>query len=352
VKTPSKISLAFDNSSEQRPLLIAGPCSAETEEQVLATARGLAATGRADIFRCGIWKPRTRPGDFEGVGEDGLGWLQRVREETGLPVMVEVAMPSHVEKCLAAGIDRLWIGSRTIVNPFSVGELALALKGTGAELFIKNPVSPDLRLWIGAIERMKKQGISKLRAVHRGFVVPNPGPYRNAPLWHLPLELRKTFPDLPIIGDPSHICGGRELLTAVSQHALDLDFDGLMIESHIRPANALTDSEQQITPGEFNDLVNNLDFSASASKLQPLDILREEIDRLDDELIAVLAARMKVSGEIGEVKKQFDMRILDADRWEQVIRDRLLKADLSGLDRDFLKAVMEEIHKHSQRRQK
>jgi len=342
----------FDSSGKQRPLLIAGPCSAETEEQVLATARGLAATGRVDIFRCGIWKPRTRPGDFEGVGEDGLGWLQQVREETGLPVMVEVAMPSHVERCLEAGIDRLWIGSRTIVNPFSVGELALALKGTGAELFIKNPVSPDLRLWIGAIERMKKQGISKLRAVHRGFVVPNPGPYRNAPLWHLPLELRKTFPDLPIIGDPSHICGSRTLLGAVSQHALDLGYDGLMIESHIRPASALTDSEQQITPGELRDLVNNLDFSTGASKLQPLDILREEIDLLDDELIAVLAARMKVSGEIGKLKGELNLGVVDLERWEKVLRDRLQKAGLAGLDRDLLKAVLEQIHKHSQRRQK
>ena len=333
-------------------MLIAGPCSAESEKQVLETARGIASLGRVDIFRCGIWKPRTRPGEFQGAGEKGLAWLRRVREETGLAVMVEVARAEHVEKCLAAGIGIMWIGSRTIVSPFAVEEIARALEGSDATVFVKNPVSPDLALWLGALERLEMHGIRKLAAVHRGFSVPGPGPYRNAPLWHLPLEFMERRPDIPMIGDPSHICGSRELLAAVARQSLDLGYHGLMIESHITPESALTDRGQQITPAALGELMEQVDAAVESPGNPSLDALRAEIDRLDDELIAVLAQRMAVSEKIGRLKKGLRMDIIDPQRWEEVLRDRLMKGELSGLDRDFLQSILKEIHNQSRSQQK
>jgi 3-deoxy-7-phosphoheptulonate synthase len=336
---------------QERPLLIAGPCSAETIDQVMETAKGLASLGKVDIFRCGIWKPRTRPNEFEGVGDKGLEWLKQAREETGLPVMVEVARPCHVEKCLEAGIDMMWLGSRTIVNPFSVEEIAVALEGSGSIIFLKNPVNPDIKLWLGAFERLEQHGVHKLAAIHRGFSVPNPGAYRNAPLWNLYSEFMRQRPGTPIIGDPSHICGGRELLARVSRQALDLGYQGLMIESHIRPEKALTDRQQQITPSELGKLLDTLDLTQRVAQVSPLEALRAEIDRLDDDLLAALAGRMAVSEKIGRLKKELGLNVEDAERWEAVLKDRLLKADLSGLDRGFLKDILEEIHKQSIKKQ-
>jgi chorismate mutase len=241
----------------------------------------------------------------------------------------------------------MWLGSRTIVNPFSVQEVAEALKGSDARVFIKNPVSPDLELWLGAFKRLEQQGIDKLAAIHRGFSLPNPGPYRNAPLWYLPQELKKHRPDIPLIGDPSHICGSRELLASVSQQALDLGYEGLMIESHISPDKALTDREQQVTPEELGELLKKLNLSTKIKGTPSLEALRSEIDRLDDELIAVLAQRMALSENIGKWKKALKMDILDKERWEKVLRDRLLKADLAGLDSDFLRSILEKIHEQS-----
>ena len=334
-----------------RPFIISGPCSAETREQVLATARQLAATGVVNVLRAGIWKPRTRPGHFEGAGEDGLAWLMEAKAETGLPVATEVATARHVELCLKAGVDVLWIGARTTVNPFSVQEIADALRGVDVPVLVKNPVNPDLELWIGALERINKAGITRLAAIHRGFSAFEKGPFRNAPLWDLAIDLKTRLPELPMICDPSHICGARDLIPFIAQKALDLDMAGLMIESHIHPDAAWSDAKQQVTPLALRTLVNGL------VKRQPeinraeneniLNQLREQIDRLDDEIMQRLAERMKISRRIGTFKKENNITILQVSRWEEIIHTRLAVGLAMGLTEGFSRDLLKLIHQES-----
>jgi chorismate mutase len=338
---------------KQQPLVIAGPCSAESEEQVMETARELAKLPQVAAFRCGIWKPRTRPGDFEGRGEKALYWLERVKAEIRLPVCVEVGMPSHVEMCIKHGIDILWIGSRTVVNPFSVNEIAEALKGVDIPVLVKNPVNPDLLLWIGALERLYQQGTRKLAAVHRGFSAFGSKPFRNLPIWEIPIELRRLFPGLPVLVDPSHISGNRAMLPHIAQSAMNLAFDGLMIESHIRPGEALTDSDQQITPDELARLIGKLSVPGNASPEENvlLKELRSEIDRIDDNLLQLLAQRMEVVLQIGKHKQSKGMDLLQLERWNEVVEDRLKKGTDLGLSRHFLLRMLHAIHEEALKRQ-
>lgn len=336
------------------PLVISGPCSAESEEQVLQTARELKKIGQVKIFRAGIWKPRTRPNDFEGVGEKGLKWLQQVKKETGLLLTVEVANPSHVEAALKHDIDILWIGARTVVNPFSVQELAEALKGINIPIMIKNPLTPDLKLWMGALERINKTGITKLAAIHRGFHYFQKSPYRNAPMWEIAIELKRLLPELPVITDISHICGSRSLLQETAQKALNLGTNGLMVESHINPDEAKTDAAQQVTPESLRLLLKNLkprSLSVGTPFDYKLEQLRTEIDKLDGELLNLLARRMEVVDEIGEYKKEHNMTILQLKRWQHIIDDRLAIGSFSGLDKKFLIQLLELVHEASIQRQ-
>jgi chorismate mutase len=336
------------------PLLIAGPCSAETEEQVISTAFELAKIPQVRVFRAGIWKPRTRPNSFEGVGKKGLKWLRRVKQETGLLTTVEVASPEHVADALDQEVDILWIGARTVVNPFSVTEIANALQGVDVPVMIKNPLNPDIKVWLGAIERINQTGINKLIAIHRGFSFFNRSPFRNAPMWEIPIELKRLCPDLPIIVDPSHICGEREMLPAVSQKALDLEMNGLMIESHIRPDEALTDKEQQITPAGLRKLISNLIIRKEYGNIEfenKLEELRSEIDKLDEELIDILARRMMIVDEIGKYKKKSNITILQLKRWSEIIHDRVNAGVNLGLSRDFLLKLLESLHEESIQRQ-
>jgi chorismate mutase len=336
------------------PLVIAGPCSAETEEQVLSTAREVVKIPQVKVFRSGIWKPRTRPSSFEGVGTKGLKWLRRVQEETGLLTTVEVANPQHVKEALDFGVDILWIGARTVVNPFSVQEISAALNGVDIPVMVKNPLNPDIRIWIGALERLNQVGINKLIAVHRGFSFFNRSPFRNAPMWEIPIELKRLCPDLPVIVDPSHICGEKEMLLAVSQKALDLEMNGLMIESHICPEEALTDKAQQITPSELKDLLSNLIIRKEYGNIEfenKLEELRTEIDKLDEELIDILARRMMIVEEIGKYKKRHSITILQLKRWSEIIRDRVNTGVNLGLSRDFLLKLLESLHEESIQRQ-
>lgn len=337
-----------------QPLVISGPCSAETEDQVLNTARLISAIPNVRIFRAGIWKPRTRPGLFEGVGAEGLKWLKKVREETGLLTTVEVANPGHVETALKAGIDILWIGARTVVNPFSLQDLANVLQGVDIPVMVKNPVNPDLNSWIGAIERINHAGIRRIAAIHRGFYHFQKTPLRNAPMWEIPIELKRQYPELPVICDPSHICGHRDYLADVAQKALDLELNGLMIESHIDPSNALTDKDQQITPEALSKLVDSLILrkqKGSAAIESKLEKLRKEIDKIDDELIGILSKRMELIDEIGKYKRDHNITILQLKRWSRIVYDRLDAAVDSGLNREFLHKLLEIIHSESIRRQ-
>ena len=336
------------------PLIISGPCSAETEEQVMATARKLAEIPQVKIFRSGIWKPRTRPGGFEGVGEKGLKWLESVREETGLLTTVEVANPRHIELALKHKVDILWIGARTVVNPFSVHELASALEGTDIPVMIKNPVNPDIDLWIGALERFNKSGINKLIAIHRGFYFFEKTPFRNAPMWEIPIELKRIFPELPVISDPSHICGRRKTLKEISQKALDLEMNGLMLESHINPDVALTDKEQQVTPDDLKELLSSLVIRKREGSVEfetKLEELRTEIDKLDAELLNIISRRMHIVDEIGEYKSNNDITILQLERWNNLVINRLRTGIRSGLDKKFLQQILEVVHSESIRRQ-
>lgn len=339
---------------DKAPLVISGPCSAESEEQVLSTARLLAKIPQVKIFRAGIWKPRTRPGMFEGVGEIGLTWLNKVQTETGLKVAVEVANPSHIEAALKHHIDILWVGARTVVNPFSIQELANALKGVIIPVMIKNPVNPDINLWIGAIERIMEAGITQLAAVHRGFYFFDKSPYRNAPMWEIPIELKRLFPRIPMICDPSHICGERDLLLGVAQKALDLEMDGLMLESHIDPEHALTDPQQQVTPAALEKLIGKLIIRkergnrAFESKLEEL---RSEVDKIDAELLHVLSRRMELVDELGYYKRDNNITILQLKRWSNIVRDRLKTGLNSGLEKEFLQKLLEIVHNESIRRQ-
>lgn len=304
----------------RRPLVIAGPCSAETEEQVLAAARALAAQ-EVKIFRAGIWKPRTKPGGFEGVGVEGLRWLQRVKAETGMYVSTEVATERHVFEALKAGVDLLWIGARTSANPFAMQELAGALRGVDIPVLVKNPVNPDLELWIGAIERLYNAGLRRLGAIHRGFSSYDRTIYRNQPQWHIPIELRRRLPQLPLLCDPSHIGGKRELIAPLSQEAMDLGFDGLIVESHCTPDEAWSDKQQQVTPDVLCFMLHTLVVRETTQTTEPLAELRQQIDRLDDELLALMAKRMRISREIGQYKKEHSMPILQAKRYDEILNN-------------------------------
>jgi len=335
----------------ERPILIAGPCSAETEEQVLETSQRLHKTGKVDILRAGIWKPRTRPNSFEGVGTKGLPWMQKAKELTGLPVTVEVAKASHVELCLEFGMDILWIGARTTVNPFAVQEIADALKGVDIPVLVKNPINPDLALWLGGVERLEKAGIKKLGAIHRGFSNAGEKIFRNRPQWQIPIDFKQERPDLPMINDPSHICGRRDLLASVSQKAMDLNFDGLMIESHITPDDAWSDAKQQITPEIYADIINNLVLRDYDPENNPqrteLEKLRKQINLIDDELISMLSSRMNVAREIGNYKKENNITILQSARWNQILDKYKQKAQSNQLSEEFITRFIKAVHDES-----
>lgn len=342
------------NISDQRPILISGPCSAETKDQTMLSCEGAARQG-ASILRAGIWKPRTRPDSFEGVGNIGLEWLKAAGEKTQLPVAIEVANTKHVELALKAGIDIFWIGARTSVNPFTVQEITEAMKGLDIPVFIKNPVNPDLELWLGAIERFYKSGITKIAAIHRGFSVYKPKPYRNLPMWEIPIELRRRIPNLEIICDPSHICGKRSLLQDISQKALDLEFDGLMIETHYDPTLALSDASQQLTPDELGKLLKNLirrnPIGDNPNFLANLEALRLDIDNIDMELIQLIVKRMEVVHEIGKYKKENGVTILQMNRWTEIFDSRVMKTIEAGLSKEFAQAFIQCIHNESIREQ-
>jgi chorismate mutase len=341
-----------DNAGEVHPLIIAGPCSAETEEQVLTTARELAKNG-IKIFRAGIWKPRTKPGGFEGVGSEGLPWLARVKEETGMLTATEVATRRHVEEALAAGVDILWIGARTSANPFAMQEIADALQETGKDVpvLIKNPVNPDLELWIGAIQRIYNAGIRRLGAIHRGFSAYGKHLYRNLPQWHIPIELRRRFPNLPLICDPSHIGGKRELVAPLSQQALDMGFDGLIVESHCDPDCAWSDKAQQVTPDVLNFILNTLVLRDATGTTESLTLLRQQIDELDNELVEVLSKRMRVCREIGQYKKEHRMPVLQIGRHDEIMQSRAQLAEEMGMSGEFMRTVLSAVHEESVRQQ-
>lgn len=334
----------------RRPLVIAGPCSAETEEQVIETARMLAREG-LHIYRAGLWKPRTKPGGFEGVGERGIPWMQRVKRETGMYTATEVATRQHVETALKGGIDLLWIGARTAANPFAMQEIADALRGVDIPVLVKNPVSPDLELWIGAIERIHNAGIRRLGAIHRGFTSIDKSIYRNHPMWAIPIELHRRLPELPIFCDPSHIGGKRELIAPLSQQAMDVGFDGLIVEAHCSPDCAWSDKAQQVTPDALAYILRNLVIREQTVTTDSLNELRAQIDKLDDQLLDLLVRRMRVSRDIGQYKKEHDMPILQAQRYEELLARRAAQAVELGMDREFMRTVMQAIHEESVRQQ-
>lgn len=345
--------LALPGLELKRPIIIAGPCSAETEEQTLETARKLAAQG-VKIFRAGIWKPRTRPGAFEGVGTIGLPWLKKVKEETGMFVSVEVANAHHVYEALKFGVDMLWIGARTTANPFAVQEVADALTGVDKPVLIKNPVNPDLELWIGAIERVNRAGVKMIGAIHRGFSTYDKTKYRNNPEWQIPIELRRRIPELPIITDPSHISGKSEMIAEISQEAMDLNFNGLIIESHMCPEKAWSDASQQVTPEHLGEIKSNLVVRRSAIGDTPrvtLDELRKKIDQIDMHLLETLKSRMKISEAIGKYKHENNITILQTRRYDEVMNNRRKLADEVGLSPEFVVKVYEHIHEESINRQ-
>ena len=330
----------------KRPLVISGPCSAESEEQVLATGRALAAEG-VKIFRAGIWKPRTKPGGFEGVGVIGLPWLQKLKQETGMLVGVEVATKAHVDAALAFGVDLLWIGARTTANPFAMQELADALQGKDVPVLIKNPVNPDVELWIGGIERIYRAGIHRIGVIHRGFSSADKTIYRNVPQWHIPIELRRRYPNLPIICDPSHIAGRRDLIKPLSQQAMDLGFDGLIIESHCNPDAAWSDAKQQITPETLKEMLDSLVIRDKIVHTESLAELRQQIDEIDDKIIEILAKRMRISKEIAQYKKEHEMPVLQAGRYDEILTQRSQQGAQLGMSEEFIKEVFEAIHGES-----
>ncbi|SFS81337.1 3-deoxy-D-arabinoheptulosonate-7-phosphate synthase [Porphyromonadaceae bacterium NLAE-zl-C104] len=343
-------SILLPGIDDKRPLVIAGPCSAETEEQVMATARQLADNG-VKIYRAGVWKPRTKPGGFEGIGSPALGWMMQAKKETGMYMSTEVATEKHVYESLKYGIDMLWIGARTAANPFAVQEIADTLKGVDIPILIKNPVNPDLELWIGALERLYNAGIKKLGVIHRGFSTPDKTIYRNLPQWHIPIELKRRFPTLPIICDPSHIGGARNLISKLSQQAMDLNYSGLIIESHCSPDEAWSDKAQQVTPATLKEILDNLVIRDTIQTTEDLSDLREQIDELDNELLQLLAKRMRVSREIGQYKLEHHMPILQTQRYDQILTDRAAQGERMEMSGDFVKKVLEAIHSESVRQQ-
>lgn len=334
----------------KRPLVIAGPCSAETEEQVMTTAHQLANKG-IKIFRAGIWKPRTKPGGFEGKGEEALPWMARVKEETGMLISTEVATPKHVESALKAGIDILWIGARTSANPFAMQELADSLRGIDIPVLVKNPVNPDLELWIGALERINGAGITRLGAIHRGFSSIDQKIYRNAPMWHIPIELHRRYPQLPIICDPSHIGGRRDLIAPLCQQAMDMGFAGLIVESHCNPDTAWSDAKQQVMPDVLDFILDRLVIRESIELTESLTALRKQIDELDNELMTLLTKRMRVSREIATYKKEHNMAVVQTGRYSEILEKRGAQGQLCGMDAEFVKKIFEAIHEESVRQQ-
>jgi chorismate mutase len=340
-----------------KPLVIAGPCSAETEEQLVSTAHLLANTGKVNVLRAGIWKPRTRPGEFEGIGSIGLEWLKRAKEETGLLTATEVATAQHVKEALAAGVDVLWVGARSTANPFTVQEIADALQEAGADVpvLVKNPVNPDLSLWIGALERINRAGIKKIGAIHRGFSSFEKTAFRNEPMWDLAIQLKTIAPELPIINDPSHICGNRELIPYITQKAMDMDMQGLIIESHIDPSVAWTDAKQQVTPAALAELLDNISIRHAESNNpafeDKLAELRQQIDKLDDQIIKQIADRMKIAEQIGEYKRDNSVTILQVSRWDEIVQKRLQLAKALNLGEDFTVKYLELLHNESIRKQ-
>lgn len=337
-------------SDNERLSIIAGPCSAETEEQVMCTARQLADKG-CHIFRAGVWKPRTKPGGFEGNGEEALPWLKRVKAETGMLVATEVATPEHVELALKYGIDVLWIGARTSANPFAMQAIADSLKGVDIPVLVKNPVNPDLELWIGAIERLNQAGIKRLAAIHRGFSSYDKKIYRNLPMWQIPIELRRRIPELPIFCDPSHIGGRRELVAPLCQQAMDLGFNGLIVESHCDPDKAWSDAKQQVTPDVLDYILGLLVIRDETVTTEGITVLRKQIDELDNQLMELLAKRMRVCREIGQYKKEHNMTVLQASRYNEILDKRGAQGSLCGMDSEFIKKVFEAVHEESVRQQ-
>ena len=334
----------------EKTLLIAGPCSAETEAQVMQTARELADFG-VRIFRAGIWKPRTKPGGFEGKGLEALPWLRRVNEELGMITATEVATPTHIEAALKAGVGLLWIGARTATSPFALQDMADALRGVDIPILVKNPVNPDIELWIGGLLRLNQVGIKRLGVIHRGFSTYEKKIYRNEPMWSVPIELRRRFPDLPIIGDPSHIGGQRSLIAPLAQQGLDLGFDGLIIETHCSPEKAWSDAAQQITPTVLKSLLNQLVIRDRRNEAVQLDEMRAQIDRLDSSLIHLLAERMVVSSKIGAYKKAHNLTIVQARRYDEILKRNFEHGTSHGMTPQFIKAIFEAIHEESIRRQ-
>ncbi len=337
-------------SDNERPIVIAGPCSAETEEQVMTTARQLRQKG-CHMFRAGVWKPRTKPGGFEGNGEAALPWMKAVKDETGMLVATEVAKPEHVELCLKYGIDILWIGARTAANPFAMQDLADSLKGVDVPVFVKNPVNPDLELWIGAMERINQAGVKRMAAIHRGFSSYDKKIYRNLPMWQIAMELHRRVPNLPIICDPSHIGGRRELIAPLCQQAMDLGFDGLLVESHCCPDEAWSDAKQQVTPDVLDYILSLLVVRDEHSTTEGITLLRKQIDELDNELMELLAKRMRVCREIGQYKKEHNMTVFQANRYNEILEKRGAQGSLLGMDAEFIARVFEGVHEESVRQQ-
>jgi chorismate mutase len=348
------IPLAQWSGVEGRPLVIAGPCSAESEAQLFECARRLHGV-RVDYFRAGIWKARTRPVSFEGIGEKALPWLVRAGREFGMRTATEVATPAHVEAAIRHGVDLLWIGARTTVNPFSVQELADALRGVNVPVMVKNPTSPDLALWTGALERINRAGVRALGVIHRGFAVASSRRFRNPPMWELAIEFRRLHPEIPIVTDPSHIAGSRELVQDISQQALDLGLDGLMVEAHPNPDQAWSDAAQQVTPERLGEILHHLkvrrETSADAGFVASLEALRERIDRIDHDLLDALASRMRVVEEIADCKRENNVSTLQVSRWSALLEDRVTRAESLGLTADYARALYEIIHRESVRRQ-
>lgn len=342
--------IKFCGVDSKRPVVIAGPCSAETEEQVMETAKDLAKNG-VRIFRAGIWKPRTKPGGFEGVGSVGLTWLQEVKKETGMLVATEVANKQHVEEALNAGVDVLWIGARTSANPFAMQEIADSLVGADEPVLVKNPVNPDLELWIGAMQRIYNAGIRQIGAIHRGFSAYGKHLYRNMPQWHIPIELRRRMPELTLICDPSHIGGKRELVAPLSQQAMDMGFDGLIVESHCDPDSAWSDKSQQVTPEVLNFILNMLVVRDTTQTTESLTLLRQQIDQIDNDLLEALSKRMRISREIGQYKKEHSMPVVQTGRYDDILNSRAAAAEELGMNGDFMKTVYQAIHEESVRQQ-
>jgi chorismate mutase len=336
---------------KKRPLVISGPCSAESEEQVMQTAQQLADTGKVDVLRAGIWKPRTKPGLFEGIGVKGLPWLAQAKKITGLPLAVEVATAKHVEDALQFDVDILWIGARTTVNPFSVQEVADALRGTSVPVLVKNPINPDLELWSGGIERLQKAGIKEIGMIHRGFSNYGNTEFRNAPMWHLPIEMKRRYPDMLLVCDPSHICGNRLMLQSVAQKSIDLDFGGLMLESHVDPDNAWSDAKQQVTPERLKEILEALvwrkENTTKEEFVTALATLREQINHIDDELMTLIGQRMKIADKIGAYKRDNNITILQTNRWNEILDRAITQGEKLGLSKEFVVRYFDAVHLES-----